>query len=53
MPPIDWLICAALLCAALLLFRSLPPAGGCSPVPASCPGYDGVRESLKVSPEVF
>ena len=53
MSPIDWLICSALLCCAAAIVRHLqgPRFGGgmsCR-VPASCPGYDGVTESLKIS----
>lgn len=53
MSPIDWLICSALLCLVAVIVRHLqgPRFGGgfSSRVPAECPGYDGVAESLKIS----
>lgn len=56
MSPIDWLICSALLCFVVAIVRHLqgPRFGGgfSSRVPAECPGYDGVAESLKISKEV-
>lgn len=58
MSPIDWLICSALLCFVVAIVRHLqgPRFGGgglVARVPAACPGYDGVAESLKISKEVF